>query len=155
MGSTGVDFRSVLDQVRTRAEQAGVFDSVTREGDSLICQAKGSAEPATYRLAMRDDGLRVSLEMEDRWLSESIEAALMNSGDALEELLDDELAELGYEGAEPTYRHFRSEAMRFTFESPIPVEGLEGEAVAERAAQFLLGYEACFRQLGDMNQSDD
>jgi len=155
MGSTKVDLRSVLDQVQSRAERAGVFDSVSCQGDSLVCQARGAAEPAFYRLDFRDGALTVSLEMEDRWLSESIEASLMNSGDALEELLDDELAELGYEGDEPTYRHFRSEAKRFTFETPILTDGLQGEALAERAAQFLLGYEACFRQLGDMSQSDD
>ncbi len=55
------------------------------------------------------------------------------------------MAGSGYEGDEPTYRHFRNDAMLFVFETPVPIEGLDTEQAGERASQFLLGYEACFR----------
>ena len=42
--------------------------------------------------------------------------------------------------------HFRSDDMLFTFRSPLPA-GIQ----AADAAKVLLAYEACFRNLGDMN----
>lgn len=155
MAAAGVEHDQIIAHARAIAERAGVFGSVGVEGGSLVCGAKASAEPAHYRLTPRDGGLVVSLDMADRWQSESIESTLMHSGDKLEELLDEELAELGYEGDAPTYRHFRSDAMLFVFETPVPIEGLDAQAAGELAASFLLGYEACFRQLGDMDAEGD
>ncbi|MFI4870674.1 MAG: hypothetical protein ACIARQ_02590 [Phycisphaerales bacterium JB061] len=155
MGTAGVSLDQIVAIAKDRAEKAGVFQSVQPQDGGLVCQAQGSAEEAHYRLMPRDGGLVVSLDMADRWQSESIESTLMHTGDKLEELLDEELAELGYEGDEPTYRHFRNDAMLFVFETPVPIEGLDTEQAGERASQFLLGYEACFRQLGDMDAEGD
>lgn len=134
--------------VGRRAREAGVFGEVRVTPDGLECDAKASAEPATYRLALEDGALYVSLVMRDRWQSESIESDLMHSGDKLEELLEEELADLGYEGETPTYQHFRSDDLLFTFRSPVPQD-------AESAAIWLLAYEQCFRNLGDMNAEAD
>lgn len=155
MGAAAANLDQIIALARARAERAGVFGSVLVDGGSLVCQAKNSAEVAHYRLTPRDGKLIVSLDMADRWQSESIESTLMHTGDKLEELLDEELAELGYEGDPPTYRHFRSDAMLFVFETQVPIEGLDAEDASEQAAQFLLGYEACFRQLGDMDAAGD
>lgn len=155
MGSAGIALDRVVDRVRARAEKAGVFGSVRLEGGSLVCRALNSAEEAHYRLTPQGAHLIVSLDMLDRWQSESIESGLMHSGDKLEELLDEELAELGYEGKTPSYRHFRNDDKLFVFETTVPLEGLSEADAIERAAQFLLGYEACFRQLGDMDAGDD
>lgn len=155
MGTAGIDLQRVIDQARRRAEEAGVFGSVRLEGGSIACRALNSAEEAHYRLTPQGDRLIVSLDMLDRWQSESIESGLMHSGDKLEELLDEELAELGFAGKVPPYRHFRSDDKLFVFETTVPLEGLSEAEAIERAAQFLLGYEACFRQLGDMDAGDD
>ncbi len=155
MSAAGVSLDQIIAIAKDRAEQAKVFDSVQIQDGCLVCLAQGSAEPAHYRLTPLDGELIVSLDMADRWQSESIESTLMHTGDKLEELLDEELAELGYEGDEPTYRHFRSDAMLFVFETTVPLAGLDTAAAGERAAQFLLGYEACFRQMGDMDADGD
>lgn len=155
MGTAGVSLDQIIATAKGRAEGAGVFESVRIEGGCLVCKAQGSAEEAHYRLTPRGSDLIVSLDMADRWQSESIESTLMHTGDKLEELLDEELAELGYEGDEPTYRHFRSDDMLFVFETTVPLAGLDPASAGERAAQFLLGYEACFRQLGDMDAADE
>ena len=44
---------------------------------------------AEYRIDLTDNVLWVSLSTEDRWLSGSIEAELMNSGDDLNELIEE------------------------------------------------------------------
>jgi len=155
MGTAGFALERVIDQAGRRAEEAGVFGGVRVVGGSLVCRAKSSAEEAHYRLTPREGHLVVSLDMLDRWQSESIESDLMHSGDKLEELLDEELAELGYEGKTPSYRHFRNDDKLFVFETTVPLEGLSEAEAVERAAQFLLGYEACFRQLGDMDADGD
>ncbi len=141
-----------FDAIKQAADRAGVFDGVRTENEYLECRADGSAEPAFYRVFFEDGSGWVSLVTKDRWLSESIEADLMHTGDSLEELLEEELADQGFEGATPGFEHFRSEDMLFTFRSKIPgvAEPID-ESMVEPATQMLLAYEACFRQLGDMS----
>lgn len=152
MGAAGTVLGQIVEFAKTEAERAGVFDGVSVQDGVLVCKADGSAEDAFYKLQAKDDGLFVSLEMEDRWQSESIESTLMHSGDPLEELLDEELAELGYTGDQPKYQHFRDDHMMFVFQTKVPLDGLGPDDAAKTAAMFLLGYEACFRQLGDMDE---
>lgn len=158
MTMTEASWQAALPDIAASAQRAGVFGDVRVEGDRLLCDAAESAEPATYGLELVDGEAWVSLVMADRWQSESIESELVHTGDKLEELLDEELAELGYDSSEhgePTYQHYRSEDMLFTFRSRVPTQGLGGEALSQRLAVWLLGYEACFRQLGDMDTSGD
>ncbi len=146
----------LIGSLRNAADEAGVFESVEIKAGTLVCQADGSAEPAEYRVAVEGGRLWVALVTEDRWLSESIEAELMHTGDKLEELLEEEMVDLGYEGPMPTFEHFRSPDKLFTFRTPVFDEaGDYTPAQAERARLFLLGYEACFRQLGDMSESEE
>lgn len=142
--------------IRAAADEAGVFEDVKVTGERVECAASGSAEPAFYRVEIEGERVWVSLVTADRWLSESIEADLMHTGDKLEELLEEELVDLGYDVPGVTFEHFRSEDKLFTFRSalPGPAEPLDS-GKAERAALMLLGYEACFRQLGDMSESDE
>lgn len=152
MPPAGTDLSQTIQHAMDEAQKAGVFDSVIYQGNELVCKAQGSAEEAFYRLVARGDGLYVMLDMKDRWQSESIESDLMHSGDSLEELLDEELAELDYDGKVPGYQHFRDEQMRFVFQTKVPVDGKSNEEAGKTASQFLLAYEACFRQLGDMDE---
>ncbi|MEO0511309.1 MAG: hypothetical protein AAF108_00205 [Planctomycetota bacterium] len=152
--TTSID--QLLSAVHERATQSGVFGPCKNEDGRLSCSAKASAEPAAYRLELVGDELYISLVMQDRWQSESIESDLMHSGDKIEELLEEELVDLGYsaEGAGgPAVEHFRSDSLLFTFRSKVPTgnDGWDPEATT----LLLLGYEACFRQLGDMEESGD
>jgi hypothetical protein len=178
MHQGGAEIAEVLQRVAAAAEAAGVFGPVSVQDGALVCRAAGSAAPASYRLELIDGRLWVSLVMADRWQSESIESDLMHSGDKLEELLDEELADLGYEhgpgagsgpgsstgsgnAGRPSVEHFRSDDKLFTFRSPVPVAwaisggGQSAAAASETARLWLLAYEACFRQLGDMDGADE
>lgn len=154
MTQTGASLRSVLDAVAEQARAAGVFGEITVTDDRLECGAAASAEPAFYRVEADGDRLWVSLVMKDRWQSESIESDLMHSGDSLEELLEEELAEQGYTGAALPFEHFRSDDMLFTFRSPLPVKAGTDEA-AGVVSRCLLAYEACFAALGDMSADEN
>lgn len=145
-----------LEGLLPRLTEAGVFGACRVEAGGLVCEASGSAAPASYRLFVHDGQLWVSLEMADRWQSESIESDLVHSGDKLDELIEEELVDLGWSGEGVRFEHFRSDDLLFTFRSPtgIASAGLSG-ADAERALTWLLGYEATFRQLGDMDGGDD
>jgi hypothetical protein len=151
---------SFLDRVgqRVRAARAGdepVFGQVDVRDGMLVCRARASAAPASYRLELDQGRLWVSLVMADRWLSESIESDLVEHGDKLEELLEEELVELGVHPEQPArFEHFRSEALLFTFRSPLPIspEQAGSDAAVAVCATWLLAYEACFRNLGDMNE---
>lgn len=150
------DATHLLAALREAADASGLFASSELRDDRLRLAAKDAAAEAHYEIERRGDELLVRLLTADRWLSESIESQLVEHGDSLEELLEDELVEIGHEpardGAIPKVRHFRDPARFYTFECPIPV-GPDGPF--ESARRFLLGWEACFRGLGDMSGGEE
>jgi hypothetical protein len=151
----------LLSAVAERARAAGVFGAVRVEGGVVRCEALASAEPAEFRLFEEKGILWVSLVTSHRWLSQSIEADLVNTGDKIEELLEEELVDLGWKKewgpARLTYQHFRDDAKMYTFRTPVPVriERAGDAQSAEIAATLLLGYEQTFRPLGDMEGGEE
>lgn len=146
----GVQVADVLNQVAEAAKSSGKFGAVRIEGGMLKCAAPESAEPADYRISPDDKGgLWVELVTEDRWLSGSIEGELVHSGDKINELIDEELADLGWNGEASSFEHFRSEDLLYTFRSSIPSHG------PEDVAKWLMAYELVFGELGDMAGGDD
>lgn len=152
MNSSTSHHTDVLAAVLGSVGPRGVFDRVETLGDRIRCHAKDCPEPAWYELASTPAGLLVRFATPDRWLSESIESDLMHFGDPIEELVEEELAELGWRGKVPAIKHFRDDAKLYTFESPLPA-GLNADA--DVAAKFLFAYEAAFRSLGDVGGGDD
>jgi len=148
-----------LEAVALRAKDADVFASCRVEGERLACAARDSAAPAHYRVDTAGGSVWVSLVTPDRWLSESIETDLLHTGDKLNELIDEELVELGYTGSGCSFQHYRSDDKLFTFRTAVPVTAAQVAACDAGAvgecARFLLAYEACFRGLGDMQGGDE
>ena len=135
-----------------------VFEKVRRTDDRLLCKARGIESEAYYTVEVNDthDHVLVALQTPDRWLSESIEAELMHRGDKIEELLEEELLDQGFDRPLPVH-HFRDEHKRYTFRSDLPLpedEVLDGPEMIERTKQVLLAYEAAFRELGDMKSAE-
>lgn len=154
-------FQSLIEAVAERVKRADVFEDVCCEPGALKCQARDAESEAFYQLLPdpRDASkVWVGLFTPDRWLSESIEADLLHSGDKMEELLDEELVELGYEGGPLPIEHFRDDAKVYVFRTAQTLEtkgATPGAGDIDRMVKVLLAYEACFRQLGDMCISDD
>ena len=142
-----------LEFAEQKAKDSSVFAAISWQkatsSSSLTCEALEAASPARYTLSDIDGTWFVALETEDRWLSESIEADLMHSGDSLEELLEEELIDMGLAVAAVTTQHFRDERMHYVFRSPLPKD-----VSPEQIALWLLAYEATFRDLGDMSTSE-
>jgi len=154
-----LDTSLLLNIVADAARNAGAFGAVVVKSGRVECAAAASAQPASYRIEVEDGGqIDVSLVMADRWQSHSIEADLLNTGDKVEELIAEELAEMGYDervkgDSHVQCEHFRSEDKFFTFRSRVSaVVGEEGAAVI--AGQWLRAYEAAFSRLGDMSAGD-
>ena len=80
----------------------------------------------------------------------------MNSGDDLSELIEEELVDQGCDSPDVTFEHFRDPEQRYTFRSKISVDpsGTVADVAAE-CARWLLGYEAAFRDLGDMTAPEE
>ncbi len=142
---------NLLPAVADAVRRADVFDDVQiDETGQLICAAR--QVDAEYAVAFEPPDHRpwVILRSSDRWLSESIEADLMHSGDKLEELIAEELLEFDHEFP-IRFEHFRDEHKRYVFRTPTPLDPNADQLVA-----LLLAYEAAFRQLGDMGgEADD
>ncbi len=147
---------SMLEEVLTRAKAAGVFAACELAEGRLNCRALNAAEEAWYRIEPDAGRWYVSLITPNRWLSESIEADLMHHGDPIEELIEEELIELGIDRGQPRVEHYRSDDMLYTFRTPLPFSGglafSDGDAdLINEATTYLLAYEAAFRELGDMD----
>ncbi len=153
-----------LEALASRARSAAVFADVRVEDGALVCDARASAEPAFY--SVREDGGRVwvLLQTPARYLSQSIEADLMFTGDKIADLVHEEMMDLGYAAAhadapELPIEHFRSPERLYTFRAGVPLTreelvGNTGRAVA-LAACVLLGFQAAFAELGDMTADGD
>ena len=139
-----------LKALAQRAKAAGVFGPLEIADGRLSCAAPHAAAPAFYRVEAADGRAWVSLVTEDRWLSGSIEGDLVHTGDKLDELIEEEMIELGYDGPRLPFEHFRSEDLLYIFRTPLP-KGPEDPGFVELAAQALLGYAATFSELGDMD----
>lgn len=150
-------FTKLITSLADVARTDGRFKSVEVEDGMLCCAASASAEPAEYRIQLDQGQAWVSLVMKDRWQSESIESDLLHSGDKVEELIEEELVDLGYEGKPLTVQHFRSEDLLFTFRSPLPIDPATEptDDTIDTVKTCLYAYEACFAQLGDMTDDGD
>ncbi len=150
-------FETILKTVMPRAMSAGVFASVAVNEGELRGRALGPEAHAEFRLFVDGGRAWVSLVTPDRWLSQSIEADLMFTGDKLEDLIDEELVDQGVDVSTPIVEHFRSEDKLFTFRTPMEgvLDASTPEAAAARAVGYLLAYEAAFRELGDMKPGED
>ena len=143
----------ILESLRERATTSGRFANIELVHDVLRCRARDIESEAWYLVETSDDGVAVLLVTPDRWLSESIEADLMHSSDKLEELLEEELVDLGgsVSPEKPIkVEHFRSDDRLYTFRSSIP-SGSDQETIF----RWLLAYEATFIELGDMSGERD
>ncbi len=154
-----MSIESLFKQVYEQVQEADAFASVKLEGQTIICQAK-AADPETqafYKLNVGDaDDLHVGIYTLDRWLSESIEADLVEHKDDIEELLADEMYELGIDEGLGVF-HFRDEDLQYVFRSKIPLvkgEPIDDPAFVDYIAKVLLSYEATFSQLGDLVYED-
>lgn len=168
-----------LSAIQDAAERAGVFGSIERGAEMLRCAAPAAGAEAWYRVRREGDdagaagagstgtsssgaspgtgspkpGARwwVELVTPDRWLSESVEADLMHHGDPIEELVEEELVELGAPAGRPQVQHFRSDDLLYTFRSP-----LAGDPPSvDETMRLLLAYEAAFRELGDIEADEE
>ena len=136
------------------AQDAGVFGDVLIDSRGVCCQAKNSAEPAFYRVEAVGDQVWISMETEDRWLSGSIEGDLVNTGDKLDELIEEEVVDLGHHDAKVSFDHFRSPELMYVFRSRLST-AIEDPKAADHALIWLLGYEIVLRELGDMDDTQE
>lgn len=141
----------ILTALRDRLQPTGRFADVTLNGDALRCRAKGA--DAWYVVDREGDGLAVALLTADRWLSESIEGDMLEGRDTAEELVDDELVEVGFPARCQPVKHFRDDAKQYVFRSRVPLEAAGADRVAA-VATYLLAFEAAFANLGDMQGGD-
>lgn len=160
--NASADLATLLRGVAAKVESAGVFGPIRIDGSMLRCEALASAEPAEFRVFVDEGKLYVALVTEHRWLSQSIEADLVHTGDKIDELVEEELLDLGYPGLKMGegrwgFEHFRDPQKLYTFRTVIPVDTrtLSSEDTIARAAIALLAYEQAFRPLGDMEADGD
>ena len=100
----------------------------------------------------------VSWVSADRYLSQSIEQTLVYGGDDLDDMIDEELVDTGYEGKKlAPMQHYRNDEKLFVFRSRTPIDAASCDAAraGSSLAKFVLAYEAAVGQLGDMSPDEE
>ena len=155
-GEARATVHALLTKVADAARNADVFADVTVDDGAVRCVARDAAAHAEFRLCLEDGGLWVGMYTPDRWLSQSIEADLMHTGDKLEDLIDEELVDLGCDAGPLPFEHFRNDDKEYVFRSPTPFSlDAPAEDASRVAGLCLLAYEAAMRELGDMSGGED
>ena len=139
-----------VDELASLAGEKGAFARVVCEPAAIECRALTNDE-ASYRVAHENGQWSVAWLSANRYLSQSIEADLMWTGDKIEELIDEELADQGYTGPElGKVEHFRDQDKRFTF-----IVRLGASVAAADLFRCLLAFDLAFSQLGDMKPDEE
>ena len=101
--------QALYEEVGDQARTDDLFEKVRRSDDALLCRAKFVDSEAHYfvQVAEEHDRVFVGLATPDRWLSESIEADLMHQGEDVEELLEEELVDQGFDELRIVHVHDR------------------------------------------------
>ncbi len=142
-------FLRLLEEVRVLAEASDDFDEARLENQSLLVHAADAPSEVFYRIEMDSGTMFVSWISADRYVSQSIEAELMWTGDDLDDLIDEELIDTGWtHGRLGEMEHFRNDQQLFTFRSAIHTEldSLDPQSLYG----CLLAYHLAFSELGDM-----
>ncbi len=145
--------------IEKQAAEEDAFAKIRIEGDRLLLEIKDCESEAYYFVDANSDPEKiwVGISTPDRWLSESIEADLMHRGDDIEELLEDELHDQGWETSLDV-QHYRDDEKQYIFRSAVRIqagENYKSNDLMQRIRKALLAYEACFRELGDVCEADD
>jgi len=131
------------------------FASIKRTDNGVRCDALHVQEECYFAAHADDDGtVWVGWYTPDRWLSESIEADLVHTGDKIDELLEDELVDQGL-SIKMKLEHFRDQDKIFVFRGKLDLPDDSAEAASETVSKALLAFQACFIELGDMDPDED
>ncbi|MEZ6210791.1 MAG: hypothetical protein R3B46_06020 [Phycisphaerales bacterium] len=150
--------REAMEVARRELEASGRFDSVVIESGMLVAHASEAPEGAFYRVEVDAGGVFVSWVSADRYLSQSIEQTLVYGGDDLDDMIDEELVDTGYEGKKlAPMQHYRNDEKLFVFRSRTPIDAASCDAAraGSSLAKFVLAYEAAVGQLGDMSPDEE
>lgn len=145
---------TVFDAALQPLAETGDFAKVTRTDTGLRCDARHVEEECYYAVHTDEQGaVWVGWYTPDRWLSESVEADLVHTGDKIEELLEEELVDQGLSLA-MKIEHFRNDDKVFVFRGKLTLPDDPAEAT-QTIVKTLLAFQACFVELGDMGPDEE
>jgi hypothetical protein len=145
--------RAAFSAAATSLRASGVFASVEVRPPGLWARPANIEADASYRIEIAPDGeIAASWCSPDRYVSQSIEAQLTWTRDDLDDMLDEELVDLGWtSGKLHPLKHFRDDDQLFVFRAVLPMRGRDlGQEHGEPLARCLLAFDRVFREFGDM-----
>lgn len=144
----------IFDATIKPLKDAEVFANVTRTEVGVRCDAMHIDEECYYAAHVDQDGtLWVGWYSPDRWVSGSIEGDLVHTGDKIDELLEEELVDLGLSIKLPL-EHYRNDDKIFVFHGKLELPSDPTEAT-DTLVKVLLAFQTCFVELGDMAPDED
>lgn len=150
--------KEALSVAKRELDASGRFDTIEIKDGMLVAHALDAPENAFYRIEAEGERVFVTWVSADRYLSQSIEQDLVFSGDDLDDMIDEELVDTGYEGQRlAPMQHYRNDEKLFIFRSRTPIDAgkCDAPSAGPSLAKFVLAYEAAIRQLGDMSPDEE
>jgi len=145
---------AVLDAALEPLTDCGDFAKVTRTDAGLRCDALYVEEECYYAATLDPKGqLWVGWYTPNRWLSGSVETDLVHTGDKIDELLEEEMIDLGL-SISLRLEHFRSADKLFVFRGRLDLPDDVAQAT-DLLVTTLRAFHACFVELGDMGPEQE
>ncbi len=144
--------RAALTAAALSLRAMGAFGAVELRPPGLWARARDAEAEAWYRIEIAGENLTACWCTPDRYLSQSIEAELTWTHDDLDDMLDEELDDVGWNCGKLTpLKHYRDDEQLFVFRAELPIDRNELNAGhGEALAKCLLGFNQVFQELGDM-----
>lgn len=146
---TLADFR---DWIEAAMHSEPGFDAPSRhdrEDGSTLATRWAAGSHLWLELAIRPllPQVRVGVLTDDRWKSEELEQMIEDSGDSMNEFVEQGFSDCGLDWTEPPVEHYRDQGRYFYFATPLDLGSLEElntDAVRQKARRMLLGYASAF-----------
>lgn len=153
--STIQSFRSWLcAEVRRRPEWFGVLSeseprTADRDDHSTLATRFSAADDTHFEVAIRPGlpAVRVGVATDSRWRNEELEERIEETGDEMEEYIEQAFADVDLDWVEPPVEHYREQQKWFCFVTPlelVSVSELGKPATRDKILRMLAGYWAGF-----------
>ena len=153
------DVQTVLGQVAELAAGVEFVESADAGPDVCDVRPIDNEHECWYRIEIDEGRYWVAWMTPDRYLSQSIEAELVYTGDDLDDMIDEELTDQpGWtlDSRLDAMEHFRTAEKLFTFRSRTPIEvGHEPGDAAACLVAAMSAYHEALTQLGDLKEDED
>ncbi|UCD28241.1 MAG: hypothetical protein JSV03_14305 [Planctomycetota bacterium] len=146
------DFRSWLESAVSDLLQGADFNRYDRGDDSILITRWPAEAHFWYEVSIRPflPQVRIGIMTDDRFRSEDFERLITDSGDTMQEFVEEAFGSVGLYWSAPPVEHYCEDGLRYYFSTPMDlkcVDQLSDKSCRDKAFKVFRGYDRAFFQM--------